>query len=244
MCGVCLLALSPPGHQFKQGWSFFLVRLLTARQANHILKSPYHLLCQSSCSGHHNFYFAHDKMWLSPEHAKLVSAKALQNWQQFLSCTWPWPVPQHWDGAAQDKQQLLGSTWNHPNWVRQNPPPSFQQHQGSSEGRAELQGVSRELDETRACWFRAALQRFQHPGEHHFTALRQNLCQMAQNVKGACSKLNKTSTFPPRKPNTKKKSFKRLLTANLKNKEQEQKATIAQMLCLDGVVWNNVFPVT
>lgn len=49
-------------------------------------------------------------------------------------------------------------------------------------------------------------------------------------------KFNKTFTLPPRKPSTKEKTFKRLLTANLKNREKEQKATIAQLLCLDGVV--------
>lgn len=49
-------------------------------------------------------------------------------------------------------------------------------------------------------------------------------------------KFNKTFILPPRKSNTKEKTFKRLLTAILQNKEQEQRTTIAQLLLLDWVV--------
>lgn len=186
-----------------------------------------------------------------PSHTRCVSAPSrslLPRWfllKLYRAGSWFWAAPdvgqllQHWDGAVQDKQQPWGSTWSHPNWPRTH-------HFHPSSTRAAVRAgqsyrIWREnLDGTRACWFRAALQRFQHPGVHHFTALRQKPLSSGTECKRSLLKFNKTFTLPPRRPNTREKTFKRLLTANLKNKEQEQKATIAQLLCLDGVVWNNI----
>lgn len=143
-------------------------------------------------------------------------------------------LPQGWDGAVQDKQQPLGSTWSQPDWARQRSTRAAVQGEQSYSLWAE-NWKAPELSGSELLCSNFSLQEC-------ITSWNwdKNLCQEAQNAKGACFQFNKTFTLPPRKQNTKEKTFKRLLTENIENKEQEQKATIAQLLCLDGVVWNNV----
>lgn len=133
-------------------------------------------------------------------------------------------------------QQPLGPTWNHPNWVRQR---ALDFHSSSTRAAVRAEQSYRVWAES---WMAPELLCSNFSIQECITSQYwdKNLPQVAQNAQGACLKFNKTFTLPPRKPNTKEKTFKRLLTANLKNREQEQKATIAQLLCLDGVVWNNV----
>lgn len=148
-----------------------------------------------------------------------------------MSCTWSWPVSPVLDGAVQDKQQPLGPTWNQTK--------THHLHSSSSRAAVRAKQSYRVWAEN---WMAPELLCSNFSIQECITSQHRdkNLRQVAQNAEGVYPKFNKTFTLPPRKPNTKEKTFKRLLTANLKNREQEQKATIAQLLRLERVVWNNV----
>lgn len=229
------VALSPPGHQFKQDWSFFWLGCpLPGRLKSHLpFALPIYFLWPPSLL----FCPSHTRCGLEPSRSLMPSWFLLKLYR-IGSSFWAAPdlgqLPQHWDGAAQDKQQLLGFMWSQANWVRQRSSrAAVRAEQGC---RVWAQNwMAPELSASELLCSNFSIQECissQHRDK--------NLCQVAQNAKAACSKFNKTFNLPPRKQNTKKKTFKRLLTENLENKEQEQKATIAQLLCLDGVVWNNV----
>lgn len=165
LCGVCLLALKPPKHQFQQGWSFLWLGCPLPGRLKSPFALPIYLLWPAS-------------LLFCPSHTRCgsgLSRGLMPSWfllklyrigSGFWAAPDPGQLPQSWDGAVQDKQQPLGATWSHPTWVRQRSTRAAEQAGQSYRMWAELDG-------SRAFWFRAALQQFQHPGVPHFTELRQ-----------------------------------------------------------------------
>lgn len=151
--------------------------------------------------------------------------------------------------SPQDSHEVTKS------WVRLRPaiPSPFHYHKDSrraarSEGRARLSVVSRGIGWHQSSLVQgcSALISASRSASLHSTETTAPTATAPKPLSngalhnGACVKFDKTFTLPPRKPNIKEKTFKQLLTASLKNKEREQRTTIAQLLPLDWVVWNNV----
>lgn len=190
----------------------------------------------------------------------LMPSSFLQQLCRAGSYFWVAPNPSHlsqcWDGAVYYKKLFSGFTQSHQklgqiktHHIISIPIPQGQQTNWQQRRQSQVKhyeqwnGMTPELTGSELLCNDFGIQEritLQHWDSCSHSHCSKNLCQMEHYAKVPARNLTKPLPFLPEKSNTKENTFKRFLTASLKNKEWEQRTTIAQLLPLDWVVWNNV----